>query len=70
MLFETVQNTYFVPQELSDGKGLIKASYTWEKQANKLFTLSTEEKITLAIEELAQIFPGIEHEFENRASKE
>ena len=65
-----VQNTYFVPEELSNGKGLIIASYTWEKQADKLFKLSDEEKIALALKELSQIFPEIQSEFEQGAVKE
>jgi len=66
----TVQNTYFIPEELSNGKGLIIASYTWEKQAAKLFELSDEEKIDLALEELSQIFPEIHSEYEKGAVKE
>ena len=66
----TVQNTYFIPEELSNGKGLIIASYTWEKQAAKIFELSDEEKINLALEELSQIFPEIHSEYEQGAVKE
>jgi len=66
----TIQNTYFIPEELSNGKGLIIASYTWEKQAAKLFKLSDEEKIDLALEELSHIFPEIHSEFEKGAVKE
>ena len=65
-----VQNTYFVPEELSNGKGLIIASYTWEKQADKLFKLSDEEKVVLALKELSQIFPEIQSEFEQGVVKE
>lgn len=65
-----IQNTYFSPEFSGSSKGLITASYVWEKQAEKLFALSQEEKISLAINELKQVFPEIEDEFERGAAVE
>ncbi|CAJ1960396.1 unnamed protein product [Cylindrotheca closterium] len=61
----TVQNTYFVREELTCGKGLIIASYTLENQAEKFFGLSAEEQIQVAVEELKTIFPEMETSFES-----
>ena len=70
MWFGLVQNTYFAPEELTNGKGLITACYTWEKAASELFALSDDEKIKIALHELKQVFPEIEDEFEKGAAKE
>ena len=63
----TIQNTYFAGEFSKSPKGLIIASYVWENQAEKLFALSDEEKISLAVDELKQVFPEIKDEFERGA---
>lgn len=65
-----IQNTYFAPAFPSSTKGLITASYVWEHQAEKFFALSEEEKIKLAVDELKQVFPEMEEEFELGAAVE
>ena len=64
----TIQNTYFSPAFSSSTKGMITASYVWEHQAEKFFALSEEEKVSLAVDELKQVFPEIEEEFERGAT--
>jgi len=66
----TIQNTFFAPAFSSSTKGLITASYVWEHQAEKFFALSDEKKIKLAVDELKQVFPEMEEEFERGAAVE
>ena len=66
----TIQNTYFSPEFSTSSKGMITASYVWEDKAEKLFALSPEDKVLLAIDELKQVFPEVEEEFERGASVE
>lgn len=46
------------------GRGVILASYTWSEDAQRWGSLSPEERIVQAIEDVAQIHPQIRDEFE------
>ena len=65
-----IQNTYFSPAFPTSSKGIITSSYVWEHQAEKLFALSEEEKVSLAVDEIKKVFPEIEQEFERGAAVE
>jgi len=65
-----IQNTYFSPAFSTSSKGMITASYVWEHQAKKFFALSEDEKVSLAIDEIKEVFPEIEQEFERGAAVE
>jgi monoamine oxidase len=51
------------------GRGVVLASYTWSEDAQRWGSLSPADRISQALENLAQIHPQIRDEFEVGASK-
>jgi monoamine oxidase len=51
-----------------DDRGVLLASYTWGQDAARWGALSPEERITMALKDVAKIHPEITQEFEGGAS--
>jgi monoamine oxidase len=51
------------------GRGVLLASYTWSEDAQRWGSLSPDERIVQALENVAMIHPQIKEEFEVGASK-
>jgi monoamine oxidase len=51
------------------GRGVMLASYTWSEDAQRWGSLSPEDRITQALDDMAQIHPQIRTEFEVGTSK-
>ncbi len=63
-----IRNVYYPEQGRETGRGVILASYTWSEDAQRWGSLRADQRITEAIEQLAQIHPQIGGEFEAGAS--
>ncbi len=59
-----IRNTYYPEHGRETGRGVLLASYTWSEDAERWGSLSPHDRITQAIEDVAQIHPQIRHEFE------
>lgn len=64
-----IRNMYYPDQGRETGRGVILASYTWAEDAQRWGSLDPAERLTQAIENVAQIHPQITAEFEAGASK-
>ncbi len=63
-----IRNTYYPEHGRETGRGVLLASYTWSEDAQRWGSLSSDERIEQAIEDVAQIHPQILKEFEVGAS--
>lgn len=64
-----IRNLYYSEHGRETGHGVLLASYTWAEDAQRWGSLSPEERIRQAIENVAEIHPQIVDEFEVGASK-
>jgi monoamine oxidase len=63
-----IRATYYPDHGRESGRGVLLASYTWSEDAQRWGSLSPADRITQALENLAQIHPQITTEFETGAS--
>jgi monoamine oxidase len=59
-----VRNVYYPDHGRETGRGIILASYTWSEDAQRWGSLSPHERISQALEDVAQIHPQVTREFE------
>ncbi len=59
-----VRNIYYPEHGRETGRGVLIASYTWAQDAQRWQSLSKEDRITQALEDVAVIHPQILDEFE------
>ncbi len=64
-----IRNIYYPEAGRATGRGVLLASYTWSEDAQRWGSLSPDERIVQAIENVAAIHPQIREEFEVGASK-
>jgi monoamine oxidase len=64
-----VRNIYYPEHGRETGRGVLLASYTWSEDAQRWGSLPPEERITQALEDVAQIHPQVMNTFEVGASK-
>jgi monoamine oxidase len=64
-----VRNVYYPDHGRDTGRGVMLASYTWGEDAQRWGSLSTGERITQALEDVARIHQQAPAEFEVGASK-
>jgi monoamine oxidase len=63
-----IRNLYYPDHGRETGRGVILASYTWSQDAQRWGSLSEEDRIEEALEDVSQIHPQILREFEVGAS--
>jgi len=63
-----IRNLYYPDHGRETGRGVILASYTWSEDAQRWGSLSPDDRIKQALEDVAQIHPQILKEFEVGAS--
>lgn len=59
-----IRNMYYPDYGRETGRGIILASYTWSEDAQRWGSLSPEDRITQALDDVAEIHPQITKEFE------
>ena len=64
-----IRNMFYPEQGRETGRGVLLASYTWSEDAQRWGSLSPEERIVQALENVAVIHPQVKEEFEVGASK-
>lgn len=64
-----IRNLFYPEQSRETGRGVLLASYTWSEDAQRWGSLTPEERIVQALENVAVIHPQIKEEFEVGASK-
>jgi monoamine oxidase len=64
-----IRNLYYTNYGKETGRGILLASYTWSEDAQRWGSLSPENRIVQALEDVEQIHPQIRHSFEAGASK-
>jgi monoamine oxidase len=64
-----VRNVYYPDHGRATGRGVMLASYTWGEDAQRWGSLSPEDRIVQALEDVARIHPQAPEEFEVGASK-
>jgi monoamine oxidase len=64
-----VRNVYYPDHGRDTGRGVVLASYTWGEDAQRWGSLSPDDRIVQALEDVARIHPQAPHEFEVGASK-
>jgi monoamine oxidase len=64
-----IRNVYYPDHGRETGRGVIIGSYTWADDAQRWASLGESERITDAVEDLAQIHPQILQEFEGGVTK-
>ena len=64
-----IRNLYYPEQGRETGHGILLASYTWSEDAQRWGSLTPEERIIQAVENVAEIHPQVSGEFEVGASK-
>ena len=64
-----VRNVYYPDHGHATGRGVMLASYTWGEDAQRWGSLSPEDRIVQAVEDVARIHPQAAEEFEVGASK-
>ena len=64
-----VRNVYYPDHGRPTGRGVMLASYTWGEDAQRWGSLSPEDRIVQALEDVARIHPQALEEFEVGASK-
>lgn len=63
-----IRNLYYPDHGRETGRGVILASYTWSEDAQRWGSLFHNDRIEQALEDVAQIHPQINQEFEVGAS--
>ena len=63
-----IRNLYYPDHGRETGRGVILASYTWSEDAQRWGSLTPEDRIKQALENVAQIHPQVTQEFEVGAS--
>jgi monoamine oxidase len=63
-----IRNLYYTDYGKETGRGILLASYTWSEDAQRWGSLSPQERIVQALENVAVIHPQIVEEFEVGAS--
>lgn len=63
-----IRNLYYPDHGRETGRGVILASYTWSEDAQRWGSLLHHDRVEQALEDVAQIHPQIEKEFEVGAS--
>ena len=64
-----IRNVYYPDAGKATGRGVLLASYTWSEDAQRWGSLSPDERIVQALENVAVIHPQVKEEFEVGASK-
>ena len=64
-----IRNIYYPEAGRETRRGVLLASYTWSEDAQRWGSLSPEERIEQALENVAVIHPQVREEFEVGASK-
>jgi monoamine oxidase len=64
-----VRTIYYPDHGRETGRGVLLASYTWGEDAHRWGSLSPADRLSQAIENIAQIHPEIRDEYEVGASK-
>ena len=64
-----IRNLYYTDYGKETGRGILLASYTWSEDAQRWGSLSPEDRIIQALEDVEQIHPQIRASFEAGASK-
>jgi monoamine oxidase len=64
-----VRSIYYPDHGRETGRGILVASYTWAEDAQRWGSLSQADRISRALEDVAQIHPQVTEEFEVGASK-
>ena len=64
-----VRNIYYPDHGRETGRGVVLASYTWSEDAQRWGSLSPEDRIVQALEDVTRIHPQAADEFEVGASK-
>ncbi len=64
-----VRNVYYPDHGRPTGRGVMLASYTWGEDAQRWGSLSPEDRIVQAVEDVSRIHPQAADEFEVGASK-
>lgn len=59
-----VRNIYYPEHGRETGRGVLIASYTWAQDAERWQSLSKEDRIVQALENVAQVHPQVKQEFE------
>jgi monoamine oxidase len=64
-----IRNLYYPDHGKETGRGVLLASYTWSEDAQRWGSLSPTDRITEALDDVAEIHPQILSEYEAGASK-
>jgi monoamine oxidase len=64
-----IRNLYYPDHGKETGRGVLLASYTWSEDAQRWGSLSPTDRITEALDDVAEIHPQILTEYEAGASK-
>ncbi|MFO1314387.1 MAG: flavin monoamine oxidase family protein [Burkholderiales bacterium] len=64
-----IRNVFYPEQCRETGRGILLASYTWAEDAQRWGSLSPDERIVQALENLAVLHPQVRDEFEVGTSK-
>lgn len=64
-----IRNLYYPDHGQETGRGVLLASYTWSEDAQRWGSLSPEERIRQALDDVAEIHPQVTDAFEAGASK-
>lgn len=64
-----IRNLYYPDHGRETGRGVLLASYTWAEDAQRWGSLTPDQRIEQAIEDISRIHPQILQEFEVGASK-
>jgi len=59
-----VRNIYYPEHGRESGRGVLIASYTWAQDAQRWQSLSKEDRLTQALEDVAEVHPQVLKEFE------
>jgi monoamine oxidase len=59
-----VRNIYYPEHGRETGRGVLIASYTWAQDAHRWQSLSKEDRLTQALEDVAEVHPQVLKEFE------
>ena len=59
-----VRNIYYPEHGRETGRGVLIASYTWAQDAQRWQSLSKEDRLTQALEDVAEVHPQVVKEFE------
>jgi len=59
-----VRNIYYPEHGRETGRGILIASYTWAQDAHRWQSLSRDDRLTQALEDVAEVHPQVLKEFE------